>query len=130
MTLRLSRHQVPWALAALFAILFAYIFVEFGLTHIYLGMADEQTKVFEQMCQQAVDSKTKDAGANELLYTVWYYPSGTKQVVGSRIDRMVERARRNAVREIIATLRRKTGKDFGEDPRKWCEALADSKWPG
>ena len=58
-----------------------------------------------------------------LEYALWYYPSGTKQTKSSRLDRVVERARRCAVREIIAILRSRTGRDFGDDPRRWIDGL-------
>ena len=47
-----------------------------------------------------------------------------KQTEGSALDRVVERARQSAVREIIAILRSRTGKDFGDDPRRWIEGLS------
>jgi hypothetical protein len=65
------------------------------------------------------------AGVNVsfLEYAPRYYPSGTKQTKGSRLDRLLERARQCAVREIIAILRSRTGEDFGDDPRRWTEGL-------
>jgi hypothetical protein len=36
---------------------------------------------------------------------------------------VVERAREGAVREMIAVLRTRTGKEFGDDPRRWIEGL-------
>jgi hypothetical protein len=83
-----------------------------------LGFADDQTDIFEDMRIQA--SQAEPSKAVEYLdYTVNYYPSGSRQVPGSRFDRIVERARRSAVREIIADLHSRTGEDFGEDPQRW-----------
>jgi hypothetical protein len=53
---------------------------------------------------------------NFLHYLVNYYPSGTKQEPGSRLDRMVESARASAVREITAYLREHTGETLGNGP--------------
>jgi hypothetical protein len=85
-----------------------------------LAFADEQTQIFEDMRIQA--SQAEPPKAVEFLdYAVSYYPSGSKQVPGSRCDRIVERARRSAVREIIADLRARTGQDLGDDPQRWVE---------
>jgi hypothetical protein len=71
------------------------------------------------MRRQTAESESADVGYLE--YALSYYPSGTKQTEGSALDRVVERARQSAVREIIAILRFKTGKDFGGDPRRWID---------
>jgi hypothetical protein len=56
----------------------------------------------------------------ELLeYVVSYYPSGTKQTAGSRLDKIVERARQSTIREMISALRKRSGQDFGDDPQAW-----------
>jgi hypothetical protein len=65
------------------------------------------------------------AGAAESLqYVVGYYPSGSKQETGSRLDRMVEQERALATRDIIAYLRSKTGEDLGERPEAWIQKYA------
>jgi hypothetical protein len=86
-----------------------------------IAFADEQTAIFEQMRRETAGSAAVDVGYLE--YTLWYYPPGSKQTEGSRLDRVVERARQSAVREIIAILRFRTGKDFGDDPRRWIDGL-------
>jgi hypothetical protein len=58
-----------------------------------------------------------------LDYVVGYDPSGTKQAAGSPLDLMVERSRHAAVARIVAALRKKTGQDYGDDPRAWIRAL-------
>src|SRR5262249_30138795 len=102
------------------------------MTSVQIAFADEQTAIFDLMRRQTEQSTGVDAGYLE--YTLWYYPSGTKQTKGSSLDRMVERARHGAVREIISILRSRTGKDFGDDPRRWIEGLraegANESGPG
>lgn len=57
-----------------------------------------------------------------LYYVMHYYPSGTRQQSGSPLDKIVERERANAVRDIMAHLRATGGKDFGDDPKAWFDA--------
>ena len=90
-------------------------------TSIQIAFAEDQTAIFEQMRRQTAESAAVDV--SYLEYTLWYYPSGTKQTRGSKLDRLVERARQSAVREIIGILRSRTRKDFGDDPRRWIEGL-------
>jgi hypothetical protein len=119
---RLNLRQVI-SVAAVGAILlgFGFCLVHCVLTGLQIAFADEQTAIFEQMRRQTAESETVDVGY--LQYTLSYYPSGSKQTEGSALDRVVERARQSAVREIIAILRSRTGKDFGDDPRRWIEGL-------
>jgi hypothetical protein len=49
---------------------------------------------------------------------------GSKQEFGSQLDRMVERERTLAVRDIISYLRTKTGQDLGENPEPWIQKYA------
>ena len=56
---------------------------------------------------------------SSLEHVVHYYPSGITHQVGSPTERMVEASRRMAVRTIIGELRKKTGKDLGDDPQDW-----------
>ncbi len=87
-----------------------------------VACAEEQTQIFDQMRTQALQSNPAEA-VEYLEYAVSYYPSGTKQVPGSRLDGIVERARQSAIREIIANLRAKTGRDYGDDPNRWINEL-------
>jgi uncharacterized protein YijF (DUF1287 family) len=109
--------------AAVVAILlgFGFCLISHSITSVQIAFADEQTAIFDQMRRQTAEAAAVDA--SYLEYTLWYYPSGTKQTKGSRLDRMVERARQCAVREIIEILRSRTRKDFGDDPRRWIEGL-------
>jgi hypothetical protein len=89
---------------------------------IRVSFADDQTEIFDEMRTNALQSPPTEA-VRCLEYVVEFYPSGTKQVPGSRLDLIVERARQNAINEIIANLRTKTGKDYGDDPKRWIAEL-------
>lgn len=85
--------------------------------------AAEQTSIFEDMRTQALTTDNVDQAIGSLEYAVGYYPSGTKQRVGTSLDRVVERRRRSAVREMIAHLRHITDQNFGDDTTVWIDGL-------
>ena len=71
-----------------------WIYVE--LRHAEQGIrasfAVEQTGIFEEFAE-------RDGGTGHMVDDIrGYYPSGTKQVTGSRLDLLVERCRRLAIR--------------------------------
>jgi hypothetical protein len=84
-----------------------------------VAFAAEQTVIFNDMRAKALASSNPIEIAGYLQYAVGYYPSGTKQQTGSRIDQIVERSRANSIREIVAHLRTISGQDFGDDPQQW-----------
>jgi hypothetical protein len=90
--------------------------------HIRQAFAEEQTEVIEATRNQALKAEVKKE-AELLEYIVNYYPSGTKQIKGSKLDLIVERFRGCVVREIIADLRKKTREDFGDRPEEWIRNL-------
>lgn len=80
--------------------------------------------IFAQMVDQASEASQQmppnvPAIISCLDYTHSYYPPGTKQTVGSPLDRIVERTRSMAERQIIGMLRQATNKDFGDDASDW-----------
>src|SRR5438874_12170728 len=93
----------PIAIIALMTVA-GYLLCAHAVTSIKTSFADGQTEIFEQMSRQAVEGDVS-AARECLRYVTWYYPSGTKQSRGSKLDRVVERCRAFAVREIIAQLR-------------------------
>jgi hypothetical protein len=99
----------------------AKVTYDHALHSIRVAFAEDQTEILEEMRAKALRSNPSEA-VDFLEYATNYYPSGTKQVQDSRLDRIVERARDRSVREILADLRVKTGKDLGSDPQKWIEA--------
>ncbi len=115
------RRCLPWILVFLLGGVLAYQLFDRFLTELHVVFAEDQTAIFEAMRQKTVDADVADAGP--LAYVMTYYPSDTKQAAGSLLDRIVERARRSAIREIISVLRTRTGLDLGDDPAPWIEKL-------
>jgi hypothetical protein len=101
----------------------AVLFWQSARQQIEVAFASDQIEIFETMRTRALQSDTGEA-ASSLEYAIRYYPSGSKQRTGSRLDKMVEQARMKAARDIVAYLRQKTGQDLGEDPEKWIERFA------
>jgi hypothetical protein len=99
------------------------LFWSHGSLTIRVALASEQAKIFEEMRMRALTSDPAGA-AGCLEYVVSYYPSGSKQETGSRLDRMVEQARALAARDIVAYLRTKTGEDLGASPEAWIQKYA------
>ena len=112
--------------ALLLAILLGWQSWNYGRLKIEVAFAEEQTRIFEDMRQQALGGSPSGA-AESLAYVVNYYPTGTKQREGSRLDKVVERARASVVRDIISELRQKTGEDLGGKPEAWIEKYATHK---
>lgn len=94
-----------------------------GWLSLEVHFADEQTAIFDEMRVRALAGDAEEA-ARCLDYAASYYPSGSKQPRGSPLDRVVERQRAAAVREIVAHLRRLTGEDLGEAPEPWVAKYA------
>lgn len=107
----------PIAVVVLLAVS-GYLLWEHAVASITAAFADDQTQIFEDMARRAAEGDASEA-REYLRYVLWYYPSGTKQAKGSKLDRAVERCRAFAVREMIGQLRKKTGKDYGDDPERW-----------
>jgi hypothetical protein len=121
MKLRFSIRDMLW-LTALVAVLIGscgYFYL-----HVQIAFADEQTMIFDEMREKAIQSTSPSDIAKALDYVVAYYPSGTKQRVGSKLDLVVERHRTAVVRDIVARLRSITGRDLGADPECWIKEYA------
>lgn len=101
-----------------------FLFWSYGWLHVQAAFADEQTHIFDEMRTRALQSTSPPDIAGSLEYAVFYYPSGSKQRTGSRLDRVVERHRTAVVRDIVAHLRRTTGQDLGESPEPWIQKYA------
>ena len=110
-------------LCGLLALLCVCLFIGYAPLKLSVAFASEQVHIFDEMRDKALHSDAPGA-AGYLEYVVNYYPSGTKQEPGSRLDRMVESARGQSVREIVACLRTKTGEDLGSDPESWIKKYA------
>src|SRR3954467_12199315 len=120
------RSRKTWILCLVLVTILAALLVKCCADHASLSLrvaaADEQIEVFGEMRTKAIQGEATQA-VDYLEYTVNYYPSGIKQIQGSRLDRSVERARQDTIQQIIANLRMKTGKEFGGDPMVWITAL-------
>ncbi len=102
---------------------------------IQISIADEQTKIFSEMVEKASDAIRREppdlkAAVGYLKYAHNYYPSGTKQTVGSHLDRIVERARSNAERQMMEMLRVVTGVDLGTDVDTWSREFGTEAMAG
>jgi hypothetical protein len=102
-----------------------FLFWSYGYLHLQAAFADEQTHVFDEARTRAIQSASPSDIAASLEYVVIYYPSGSKQRAGSKLDRVVERHRLAVVRDIVAHLRRTTGQDLGEGPEPWIQKYAE-----
>jgi ABC-type phosphate/phosphonate transport system permease subunit len=122
-----SRSNVFFALSALL-LLFLLLWQSwnFGRLQLEAAFAEDQTRIFDDMRQQALQSDATGA-AESLGYVVNYYPSGTKQRAGSRLDKVVERERASVTHDIISYLRQKTGEDLGENSEAWIKKYAKNK---
>ncbi len=121
----LHKNRLSLACLALVGVA-GYFFIRWTDQLVGIEFAEEQTRIFEDMRRQSRDMTVPEA-VRSLNYVVTYYPSGSKQRSGSKLDRIVERARASAIREIIAALRVKTGKDLGDDPAVWIRTHMDSR---
>src|SRR5262249_766315 len=99
------------------AVVSSYHYLELDLR---VEFAREQVKTFAQMREQAREEDVSH-GLQSLEYAFNYYPTGTKQGRSSATDQIVETTRKIVIEDIIATLRQKTGKDFGPDPEAWIK---------
>jgi len=86
-----------------------------------VAFAADQVIILEYARQRAVGATSPTETTSLLEYTLDYYPSGTKQVPGSRLDHIVETVRSNAVREALSKLRTMTGADLGDNPTNWLQ---------
>jgi hypothetical protein len=92
------------------------------------AMAEEQTEIFEYMVTRTAEAVSQSppdvrAAVGHLRYAHQYYPSGTKQVAGTRLDKIVERCRWLAEMRIIDMLRKATSEDHGADAEAWIKAF-------
>ena len=80
------------------------------------SFADDQTQIFQQMCDEALKSDDPNQVASCLNGVIDYYPSGTKQRHGSHLDSVVERHRMESKAVIIRRLHELKVKDLADDP--------------
>jgi hypothetical protein len=110
--------------AVLLLVFSAFIFWSYISLKLHVEFASDQTQIFSEMRTRALSADPAEA-ADCLAYVVNYYPSGSKQVVGSKLDTIVERERALAIHDIIAYLNAKTGENLGEAPDAWIQKYGD-----
>lgn len=113
--------------ALLLAVLLGWQSWKYIRLRVEVALAEEQVRTFDEARIKALNSDVVTEAAGLLDYVQYYYPSGSKQRIGSHLDRMVELARTNASQEIIAYLRLKTGEDLGAKPQAWIEKYSKNK---
>lgn len=101
-----------------------FLFWNYGNLQVQEAFADEQTQIFDDMRTRALQSAAPPDITGRLDYVISYYPSGSKQRMGSRLDRVVERHRTAVIRDMVAHLRRTTGQNLGESPEPWIQKYA------
>ncbi len=101
-------------------------FVRHSILAARVSLAEEQMGIFHDMVAKAKEGSYED-GLEALEYTISYYPSGTKQREGSKLDTIVERARRDAVMAIIEALRRVAPTDLGREPQAWLKKTEETR---
>lgn len=93
---------------------------DWTMLHVRIAFASEQTQNFADFSQRALRAAPSEQA--ELLVAIRdYYPSGTKQITGSILDRIVERGRQELTRVVVANLKLTTGEDLGDDPQPWIQ---------
>lgn len=99
---------------------------KYSMLKLRVAFADGQVRIFDGMKVLANSTTDPHKLSGQLEYVLVYYPSGSKQVTGSQLDRVVEAARSNAIAEIVSRLRATTGKDLGNEPDKWLKEYPPS----
>ncbi|MBI1177644.1 hypothetical protein GC207_09420 [bacterium] len=105
-------------MAALSVLLLA-IMLRSGYQTIRIKFADGQVTIFYSMVDKSMSSTNLADIASYLAYAHVYYTSGSKQIPGSTLDRVVEKVRRRSEAQIIQRMKVLSGQDLGEDPEKW-----------
>ena len=103
------------------AALVCWAFADLFVTKAKIVRAEERTAIFDKLAEEAELGSVATAVAS-LDQVVGYEPSGMNRA-DSPLDRMAERSRRSAVARIVAALRKKTGQDYGDDPKAWLREL-------
>jgi len=115
----LSSKVLRWYLVILLCFVAGFCMVKYTMLKLRVAFADGQVKIFREMEVAANSAADPRKLSGQLEYVMNYYPSGSKQITGSQLDRVVETARSNAIAAIIGRLCATTGRNLGNDPRKW-----------
>jgi len=107
-------------------VLYGCLYWSYGWLKVRVAFASEQTQIFEEMRTRALQSDVAGA-AGCLEYVVRYYPSGSNQETGSRLDGMVERERTIAIREMLPIFARRPVKIWEIAPRFGFKGMPRNK---
>ena len=88
-----------------------------------IASADYKTTYFADLTEKALKDNTMHA-ARCLEAVVHEYQLGGDDKAGLLLHEMVERARSQSIRDIIAYLRSTTDTDLGNDPDPWIKEYA------
>lgn len=113
-------HVIVIILLVWCCVVLAYRYFKLSLQTVF---AEEQIKIFFLLEKEIFSSDINVNTALKFEAIINYYPSGTKQEKGSRLDSLVENTRKNIIADIIVFLKNKTGKDFGKNPQIWIEKI-------
>ncbi len=69
----------------------------YSVIFLHAALAEEQTRFFEEAQVEGLTRRTPKEAREFMEAIRIYYPSGSKQQAGTRLDMVVERARSNAI---------------------------------
>jgi hypothetical protein len=124
---RPARRRTVWILVAVVVVMAALLIwsvAENLRFQIQTVLADGHAMMIEEMRDAALESTNVTAVADSLRRVSRFYASPKADTNRSPAERLLRRVRSGSEREIIAHLRRLTGKDIGDTPARWIEAYA------
>jgi len=116
-----------WILAAVVAVLAGLLIWSVASNfrfRIETILADGHATLIEEMRDAALGTTNVTDVANYLRHVNRYYAPTDPQAQKLPAERLLRRVRLGLEREIVAHLRRLTGKELGNDPVRWIEAYA------
>jgi hypothetical protein len=121
------RQRVVWILAAVVAVLVGLLIwsvVSNLRIHIETILADGHAMMIEEMRDAALEKTNVTEVADYLRHVSRFSPPADPKDLKMPAERLLRRVSTSVEREIIAHLRRLTGKDLGNDPVRWIEVYA------
>ena len=109
---------VTGSIFLLMAFIIGSLFWELFKIKYAVASAVDQIEIYDSMALQSNNATVEDI-ISHLELTVKYYPTGTKQKTGSRLDKIVENNRAKSIEKIIEILKTKTKDNLGSDPEIW-----------
>jgi len=121
----MSIRSYKWSIAVLLCIvgLFGWrCWVLFGQV-VAADFIDKECKITEELCTDFPLTTPRDVSflAMNLEFLMGYYESRSNTFVGSHLEQTVRRDYEHAITTALATLRRETTNDLGDNPRTWIQ---------